>query len=127
MDPLPVPLTDQFTRVLVAFRTVAVHCAVPFTVTSDPLPEVEMQEAVMDGVTAVEVELPQELRNAIAAVRRRKERMRSQPALGRLPCKFGSSTRIPPPPRRCVPCAHPQPAGSQVITEMDQNHVPREA
>jgi len=38
IDPVPVPLTDQFTRVLLALRTVAVHCAVPRTVTSAPVP-----------------------------------------------------------------------------------------
>ena len=38
IDPLPVPLTDQFTRVLLVLSTVAVHCAVPSTVTSDPVP-----------------------------------------------------------------------------------------
>jgi len=38
IEPTPVPLTDQFTRVLLALRTVAVHCAVPSTVTSDPEP-----------------------------------------------------------------------------------------
>jgi len=38
IEPVPVPVTDQFTSVLLAFRTVAVHCAVPSTVTFDPVP-----------------------------------------------------------------------------------------
>jgi len=31
--PVPVPLTDHFTRVLLRFVTIALHCAVPPTVT----------------------------------------------------------------------------------------------
>jgi hypothetical protein len=65
--PTSVPLTDQFTRVLLALRTVAVHCAVPSTVTLDPVPCVETHEAVMAGVTVVVLLDPQELRIASAA------------------------------------------------------------
>ena len=34
IEPVPVPLTDQFTRVLLRFKTEAVHCEVPSTVTA---------------------------------------------------------------------------------------------
>jgi hypothetical protein len=53
--------------VLLALRTVAVHCAVPSTVTLDPVPCVETHEAVMAGVTVVVLLDPQELRIASAA------------------------------------------------------------
>jgi hypothetical protein len=56
MDPLPVPLTLQFTRVLLSFVTVAVHCEVPSTVTL-----VGEHETAMVGVEVVEAALPQEL------------------------------------------------------------------
>jgi hypothetical protein len=83
MEPLLVPLTDQFTRVLLALMTVAVHCAVPFTVTSAPVPVVGTQEAVMVGATVVELE-PQALTKPRAAaspkiIRNRSQRTRSRP------------------------------------------------
>lgn len=82
IEPLPVPLTDQFTRVLLALRTLAVHCAVPRTVTSAPVPWVGTHEAVMDGATVVEAE-PQELAIASAAASPKKKRTRSQCTLSR--------------------------------------------
>jgi len=96
IDPVPVPLTDQFTRVLLALRTVAVHCAVPRTVTSAPVPCVGTHEAVMDGVTAVLALLPQELRIAGKAIRAKKKKIPSQRTLPGPKWKFGSSTRNPP-------------------------------
>lgn len=83
MEPALVPLTDQFTRVLLALMTVAVHCAVPFTVTSAPVPVVGTQEALMVGATVVELE-PQALREARATaspkrIRNRSQRTRSRP------------------------------------------------
>lgn len=95
IEPLPVPLTDQLTRVLLALRTVAVHCAVPRTVTSAPVPCVGTHEAVMDGATVVEAE-PQELRIASAAASPKMKRTRSQRTLCRPKWKFDSSTRNPP-------------------------------
>src|SRR5580704_4430676 len=95
IEPVPVPVTDQFTSVLLAFKTVAVHCAVPNTVTFDPVPWVETQVAVMEGVTAVEAE-PHELRIAKAAVSTKQKRRRSQRTLSRPQWKFGSNTRNPP-------------------------------
>jgi len=62
IEPFAVPLTDQFTRVLLAFKTFAVHCAVPSTVTL-----VGTQETVIVGVTAAVGVLPQELRVSHAA------------------------------------------------------------
>src|SRR4029077_16623674 len=57
IEPVPVPPTDKFTRVLLRFNTVAVHCEVESTVTSTGL-----QETVIVGVVVVELELlPQEL------------------------------------------------------------------
>ena len=96
IEPVPDPLTDQFTRVLLALRTVAVHCAVPRTVTSAPVPWVGMHVAVMDGVTVVLALLPQELRIAGKAISAKKKRMRSQRILRRPKWKYGSSTRNPP-------------------------------
>ena len=96
IEPLVVPLTDQFTRVLLALRTVAVHCAVPRTVTSAPVPCVGTHEAVMDGVTAVLALLPQELRIAGKAIRAKKKKIPSQRTLPGPKWKFGSSTRNPP-------------------------------
>jgi len=96
IEPLPVPLTDQFTRVLLAFKTLAVHCAVPSTVTSDPVPWLAVHVAVMVGVTAVVLADPQELRTASATVSPKKKRTRSQRILRRPKWKFGSSTRNPP-------------------------------
>jgi hypothetical protein len=96
IEPFADTLTDQFTRVLLALRTVAVHFAVPRTVTSAPVPSVGTHEAVMDGVTAVLALLPQELRIAGAAISAKKKRMRSQRTLPRPKWKFGSSTRNPP-------------------------------
>jgi hypothetical protein len=96
IDPLPVPPTDQFTSVLLAFRTVAVHCAVPRTITSAPVPWVGTHEAVMDGVTAVLAVLPQELKIAGTAISATKKKTRSQRTLPRPKWKFDSSTRNPP-------------------------------
>ena len=55
----------------------------------------ETHEAVMDGVTAVELE-PQELRIAAVAVNPNKKRTRSQRTLSRPKRKFDSRTRNPP-------------------------------
>jgi hypothetical protein len=96
IEPLPVPPTDQFTRVLVAFNTLAVHCAVPSTVTFDPVPRVAVHVAVIVGVVVVLGLLPQELRIAATAINAKIECKRSQRTLSRLKCKFGSSTRNPP-------------------------------
>ena len=96
IEPFPVPLTDQFTSVLLAFRTVAVHCAVPRTVTFAPVPWVGTHEAVMDGVTAVLALLPQELRIAGTAIRAKKQARLPQRTLPRPKWKFDSSTRNPP-------------------------------
>ena len=93
--PPPVTLTLQFTRVLLSLTTVAVHCAVPRTVTSDPVPWVGTHEAVMVGVATVLGLLPQELRIAGTAISAKKRR-RSQRTLSRSNWKFGSSTRNPP-------------------------------
>jgi hypothetical protein len=89
IDPLLVPLTDQFTRVLLALRTVAVHWEVPSTVTS-----VGLHETVIVGVTVVGA-APQELRTASAAVSPKKRRL-SQRNFARLKWKIGSNTRNPP-------------------------------
>ena len=96
IEPVPEPLTDQFTVLLLAFKTLAVHCAVPSTVTSAPVPWVGTHEAVMDGVTAVVLVDPQELRIASAAASPKKRRTRSQRISQRPKWKFGSSTRNPP-------------------------------
>jgi hypothetical protein len=48
IDPVPVPLTDQFTNVLLRFKTEAVHCEVPSTVTS-----VGVHVTVIVGVVVV--------------------------------------------------------------------------
>jgi hypothetical protein len=56
MVPLPVPLTLQFTRVLLSFVTFAVHCEVPNTITL-----VGEQETVIVGVDVVAALLPQEV------------------------------------------------------------------
>src|ERR1700686_5315293 len=86
IDPVPVPVTLQFTRVLLALTTVAVHCAVPSTVTSSPVPWVGVHEAVIDGDTVLAE--PQELRIASAAVSPKKKRRRSQNTLSRPMWKF---------------------------------------
>src|SRR5579872_21978 len=92
MEPFPVPLTDQFTRVLVRFTTVAVHCAVPSTVTS-----VGTQDTVIVGATAVEVE-PQELRIAAATTAPASNSRPFQRTSSRPSRKFRSNTRNPPGP-----------------------------
>jgi hypothetical protein len=91
IDPFVLPLTDQFTRVLVAFNTFAVHCAVPSTVTL-----VGTQETVIVGVTAAVGVMPQELRIAVAAISAMKKKIRSQRTLPRPKWKFDSSTSSPP-------------------------------
>jgi len=75
IDPVPVPLTDQFTSVLLRFKTVAVHCEVPNTVT-----EVGVHVTVIVGVVVVVVLLllPQELIQAGMAMSARKKRRPSQ-------------------------------------------------
>lgn len=95
IEPLPVPLTDQLTRVLLTLSTLAVHCAVPSTVTSAPVPPVDTHEAVMDGVTAVEPD-PQELRIVNAAISPDNTRRRSQRTVSHPKRKFRSNTRNPP-------------------------------
>ena len=51
--PVPVPLTCQFTKVLLRFEMLAVHCTCPFTVTVEAA-----QEADIVGVVDVVVVLP---------------------------------------------------------------------
>jgi hypothetical protein len=63
MVPFPVPLTVQFTKVLLRFKTLAVHCDVASTVTS-----VGVHETVIVGVGLVLGVLPQELRIAAKAI-----------------------------------------------------------
>jgi hypothetical protein len=79
MDPLPVPLTVQFTKVLLRFRTVAVHCEVARTVTS-----VGVHETVIVGVGLLLGVLPQEFRIADPTISARKKNRRCQRALARL-------------------------------------------
>ena len=96
IEPVLLPLTDKFTRVLVSFKTLAVHCAVPSTVTLDPVPWVDVQEAVIVGVVAVVAALPQELRIVGMVISAKRIRRRSQRTLSCPKLKFGSSTRNPP-------------------------------
>ena len=91
IDPVPVPLTDQFTRVLLRFTTVAVHCEVPSTVTA-----VGVHVTVMVGFVVVVVLLPQELRNAGTVISARKKRKHFQRKLARSQSTLGSNTRNPP-------------------------------
>jgi hypothetical protein len=91
IDPVPVPLTVQFTRVLLSFKTLAVHCDMLSKVTS-----VGVQETVIVGVTAVLALLPQELRIAGTAISAKNKIRRSQRTLSLPKWKFGSSTRNPP-------------------------------
>ena len=92
IDPLPVPLTDQFTSVLLRPFTLAVHTEVPSTVTW-----AGEQEAVMVGAVVVLLELlPHELRIAGTAIIAQKKRRRSQRTWPHLQRKFGSNTRTPP-------------------------------
>ncbi len=77
MAPVPDPLTDQFTRVLLMFTTVAVHCEVPSTVTS-----IGTHEIVIVGTTAVVLE-PQELRIASATINPKQRRTRRQATASR--------------------------------------------
>jgi hypothetical protein len=90
IDPLPVPLTDQFTSVLLKFVTVAVHCEVPRTVTS-----VGSHDTVIVGVVVVELD-PQELTMASVAISPAKRRKRSQRNFSRPIWNFDSDTRNPP-------------------------------
>jgi hypothetical protein len=90
IEPVLVPLTVQFTSVLLRFKTVAVHWAVPSNVTS-----VGVQDMVMVGVTAVEAE-PQELKIPNIATSPKKKSKRSQRTLPHPNRKFDSSTRNPP-------------------------------
>jgi hypothetical protein len=97
IDPELVPPTDQFTKVLpLTFKTVAVHCAVPSTVTLAPVPWVGVHTADMVGGVVVLAALPQELRIAGTAISAKKNKRRSQRTLSRPEWKFGSSTRNPP-------------------------------
>jgi hypothetical protein len=94
IEPVPVPPTLQFTRVLLKFVTLAVHCEVPSTVTLVGTHEIEIV-----GVVVAELALlPQELRIAGTAISAKKKRRRSQRTLSRPKWKFGSSTRNPPRP-----------------------------
>ena len=92
MDPVPVPLTVQFTRVLLRFVTVAVHCEVPSTVTLAGTHEI----VIVGDVVVVAALLPQEERIAGTPIRAKKKRILSQRALSRPKWKNGSSTRNPP-------------------------------
>jgi hypothetical protein len=91
MDPLPVPLTLQFTRVLVSFVTVAVHWEVPSTATL-----VGEQETAIVGVAVVAALLPQELSTAGNDRNARTKSRRSQPNQWHFNRNFGSNTRNPP-------------------------------
>jgi hypothetical protein len=68
------PVTDQFTRVLLSFKTVAVHCEVPSKVTS-----VGVQDMLTVGATAVLD--PQELMAASIATNPNNASRRTQRAL----------------------------------------------
>ena len=57
--PLGIVLTCQFTRVLLRFAMLAVHCTVPFTFT-----EALAQEAAIVGTTAGAPPPPQETRTS---------------------------------------------------------------
>ena len=57
IDPVPVPLTDQFTRVLLRFVILAVNWTVPSTLMEPAAPN-----TLMAGVAAGVPEPPQELR-----------------------------------------------------------------
>jgi hypothetical protein len=63
MEPVLVPLTVQFTSVLLRFKTLAVHWDVPSNVTSEGV-----QDMVMVGVVAEVLDDPQELRNPSVAI-----------------------------------------------------------
>jgi len=78
IDPVPVPLTDQFTSVLLTFKTVAVHWEVPSTVTS-----VGLHVTVIVGVVVVVELLPQEIRIAGTAISANKKIRRSQRTFSR--------------------------------------------
>src|ERR1700674_4778370 len=97
IDPVLVPPTDQFTKVLpLTFETLAVHCAVPSTVTLAPVPWVGVHTADMVGGVIVLAALPQELSIAGTAISAKKNRRRSQRTITRPKWKFDSSTRNPP-------------------------------
>jgi hypothetical protein len=92
MFPLVVPpLTLQFTRVLLKFKTLAVHWDVASTVTS-----VGEQETVIVGVAVVLAAAPQELRMAGTESSTRQKNRRSQRKRSHLKWKFDSNTRNPP-------------------------------
>jgi hypothetical protein len=91
IDPVPVPLTDQFTSVLLRPITLAVHWEVARTVTS-----VGVHEAVMVGAVVVLELLPQELKIAGTAISAQKKSRCSQRTWPRPKRKFGSNTRSPP-------------------------------
>ena len=78
IDPVPVPLTDQFTNVLLTFKTVAVHWEVPSTVTS-----VGLHVTVIVGVVVVVELLPQEIRIAGTAISANRKIRRSQRTFSR--------------------------------------------
>jgi hypothetical protein len=90
IDPL-LPLTLQFTSVLLSFVTVAVHWEVPSTVTLEGV-----QTTVMVGVAVVEELLPQELRTAARQPSATMESTRCHRTWPELHRKFDSNTRIPP-------------------------------
>jgi hypothetical protein len=71
MDPLPVPLTVQFTKVLLTFKTLARHCEFASGATS-----VGVHDTLIVGVGAVLGVLPQEFRIAAKAISTKKKRMR---------------------------------------------------
>jgi hypothetical protein len=87
IEPLPVPLTDQFTSVLLKFKTVAVHCEVPSTVTSTGV-----QETVIVGVVVVLALEPQEFSNADAAITTIRTATCCQRTVPRCARKFDSNT-----------------------------------
>jgi hypothetical protein len=91
IEPVFVPLTVQFTSVLLKFTTLAVHWDVPSKVTS-----VGVQDTVMVGVVVVALLDPQELKIPSDAISPKKKRRRSQRTLPHPKRKFDSSTRNPP-------------------------------
>lgn len=95
-SPLP-PLcraTLQFTRVLLRFRTVAVHCEVFNTVTSRGV-----QDTVIVGVAVLEETEPQDVTRASAAANPKNKSPCFQCNVARSLRSFRSNTRNPPHPR----------------------------
>lgn len=91
MLPVPVPLIVQFTSVLLRFSTVAVHCEVDETVTSEGV-----QEIVIVGVEVLLELEPQEVTMARAAASPKRKMVCFQLAFTRSEWSLSSNTRNPP-------------------------------